>query len=111
MTAVPGHTDDLLQALRSVMHGVQVDGACADAHVLADADDRGAFWYWEDWTGLDAFERHLRSERFTRLLAILETSATLPLFECRLVTEARGLEYVAAVRGVARPDVATGVQD
>ena len=108
ITAVPGHTDELLQALRSVMRSVQVDGACSDAHLLADLDDRNALWYWEDWTALDAFERHMRSERFARLLSIIETSSTLPLLECRMVAETRGLEYLAAVRGVQlRDDGAT----
>jgi quinol monooxygenase YgiN len=104
ITAVPGHTDDLLQALRSVMRNVQVDGACSDAHLLADLDDGNALWYWEDWTALDAFERHMRSERFARLLSIIETSSTLPLLECRVVAETRGLEYLAAVRGVQLRD-------
>jgi quinol monooxygenase YgiN len=111
ITAVPEHTDELLQALRSVMRSVQVDSGCADAHLLADVDDRSVLWYWEDWFGLDVFERHLRSERFARLLAIVETSSTLPLLECRLVVETRGLDYLAAVRGVERPDAASHVQD
>jgi quinol monooxygenase YgiN len=111
ITAVPGHTDNLLQALRSVMRNVQVDGGCSDAHLLADVDDRNVLWYWEDWTGLDVFERHLRSERFARLLSIVETSSTLPLLECRLVAETRGLDYLAAVRGVELPDGASQAQD
>ena len=111
ITAVPGQTDVLLQALRSVMRSVQGDAACADAHVLADVDDRSVLWYWEDWSGLDAFERHVRSERVARLLAVIETSSTLPLIECRFVTEVRGLEYLASVRGVAVSDAAGQMQD
>ena len=111
ITAVPGHTDALLQALRSVMRSVHVDAGCAEAHLLADVDDRNVLWYWEDWSGLDAFERHLRSERFARLLSVIETSSTLPLLECRVVTETRGLDYLARVRGVELSDAAGGVQD
>jgi len=111
ITAVPGQTDVLLQALRSVMRSVQVDAACADAHVLADVDDRSVLWYWEDWSGLDAFERHLRSERVARLLAVIETSSTLPLLECRLVSETRGLDYLASVRGVEVSDATGPRQD
>ena len=111
ITAVPGQTDVLLQALRSVMRSVQVDAACADAHVLADVDDRSVLWYWEDWSRLEAFERHLRSERFARLLAVIETSSTLPLLECRIVTERRGLDYFASVRGVEVSDPTGQMQD
>lgn len=111
ITAVPGHTDVLLQALRSVMRSVQLDAACVEAHLLADVDDGNVLWYWEDWSGLDGFERHLRTERFGRLLSVIETSSTLPLLECRLVTETRGLAYLASVRGVELPDAAGGMQD
>jgi quinol monooxygenase YgiN len=111
ITAMPGHADVLLQALRKVLRSVQVDAACADAHLLADVDDRSVLWYWEDWSGLAAFERHLRSERFARLLSVIETSSTLPLLECRLVNEVRGLEYLASVRGVEVSDTAGHAQD
>jgi quinol monooxygenase YgiN len=111
ITAAPGQTDTLLQALRSVMRSVQVDAACADAHVLADVDDRSVLWYWEDWSAVDAFERHLRSERFARLLALIETSSTLPRLECRVVNEIRGLDYLASVRGVEVSGATGQMQD
>jgi len=57
-------------------------------------------WYFEDWTDVEAFERHLRSDRFARLLSVLELSAEPPRLECRLISESRGLDYLAAVRGV-----------
>jgi quinol monooxygenase YgiN len=111
ITAGPGHGDELLQALRSALRSVQADGACADAHVTTDVDDRRVLWYWEDWASLEDLERHLRSDRFGRLLAIVERSVSEPLLECRLVTETRGLAYLAAVRGVEMPDAVRHVRE
>ena len=111
ITAGPGHGDELLQALRSALRSVQADGACADAHVTTDVDDRRVLWYWEDWATLDDLERYLRSDRFGRLLAIVERSVAEPLLECRVVAETRGLDYLAAVRGVELPDTARHVSD
>jgi len=48
--------------------------------------------------GFDDFERHLRSEPFARLLSVIETAASAPSIECRVVSETRGLDYLAAVR-------------
>jgi hypothetical protein len=48
--------------------------------------------------GIEDFERHLTSAPFDRLLAVIETAATAPLIECRVVSETHGPEYLAAVR-------------
>ena len=40
----------------------------------------------------------LATERFSRLLALMETAAEPPTLEFRFVNETRGLDYVADVR-------------
>ena len=61
-------------------------------------DEANTFWYVEEWQDAGDLERELRSDRFSQLLALMETSAQPPALEFRVVTETRGLEYVAAVR-------------
>jgi quinol monooxygenase YgiN len=100
LTTEPGQTGQLVEALHSVMRGAQRQGVCSDTHVALDADDGRVVWYFEDWADIEAFERHLRSDRFARLLSVLELSAEPPRLECRLISESRGLDYLAAVRGV-----------
>ena len=41
----------------------------------------------------------LATERFSRLLALMETAAEPPVLEFRFVERTRGLDYVAEVRG------------
>lgn len=79
--------------------GGRGSGAQLECHLrrLPRAADRRP----EDWTDVEAFERHLRSDQFAQLLAVLELAAEPPTLECRLISESRGLDYVAAVRGVA----------
>ena len=101
LTAGPGRTEHLLEALHSVLQPLRADRECQDARILADVDEAGVLWYWEDWTDVEAFEDRVRSQDFGRLLAIVEMSATQPQLECRVTTDVRGLEYLAAIRGVA----------
>jgi quinol monooxygenase YgiN len=105
LTAAPGQSQKLIQALRSVMRSLEVEGACQAAHAASDADDANVVWYFEEWPGVEAFERHLRAHSFARLLSVVETAATTPFVECRFVSETRGLEYLAATRGTASTDV------
>jgi quinol monooxygenase YgiN len=97
LTAASGHAHQLVDALHSVMqHGVQ--RGYSHAYIAADVDEANAFWYVEDWQDETALEGELGSERFSQLLALVETSAAPPILEFRIITEARGLEYVSAVR-------------
>jgi quinol monooxygenase YgiN len=98
LTATAGRSQQLIQALRSVMRGRYLEGVCQAAHAASDVDDPDVVWYCEDWANVEDFERHLQSESFDRLLAIIETTAKVPLIECRVVSETRGTEYLAAVR-------------
>lgn len=98
LTAIAGRSPELIQALRSVMRRLQFESACRAAHAASDVDDQNVIWYCEEWEGIDHFERHLRSKTFDRLLAVIETAATAPVIQCRVVSEIRGLEYLSAVR-------------
>ena len=105
LTAAPGQSQKLIQALLSVRRSLQLEGVCQGARIASDVDDANVVWYSEDWPGVEEFERHLRSQSFARLLSVVETGATMPLIECRVVSETRGLEYLAAMRGRANTDV------
>jgi len=98
LTSAAGRSQELIQALRSVMRGLQSQGRCQAAHAASDVDDQNVVWYCEEWAGIDDFEQHLRSEPFARLLSVIETASSAPSIECRVVSETRGLDYLAAVR-------------
>ena len=56
--------------------------------------------YVEEWTTEDAMRRPVRSQRFTRLLEVLESAPLPPRVEFDFVAETRGLDYVAEVRNI-----------
>jgi quinol monooxygenase YgiN len=98
LTAQSGHAHDLVEALHARMRQTRREGGCSGAHVAADVVEANSFWYSEDWDDSTSLERELRSDRFSQLLALVETSAQPPIIEFRTITQTRGLEYVAAVR-------------
>jgi quinol monooxygenase YgiN len=98
LTAASGHAHQLVEALHSLMHRGLQRGGCSHAYIAADVDEANAFWYVEDWQDETVLEGELGSDRFSQLLALVETSAAPPIFEFRVITEARGIEYVSAVR-------------
>jgi quinol monooxygenase YgiN len=101
LTAISGRAHQLIEALHTLMRQARRSGGCATAHIAADVDEANSFWYVEDWQDAAALEGDLKTERFSQLLALLETSAQPPALEFRMVGETRGLEYITAVREAA----------
>lgn len=98
LTATSGRAPQLVEALHTRMRRTQRQSGCSEAHIAADVDEADAFWYFENWENTQALDDELRTDRFSQLLALMETSARPPLLEFRVITETRGLEYVRAVR-------------
>jgi quinol monooxygenase YgiN len=102
LTSTSTTAHQLVEALHSLMRRARSHNGFSDAHITVDVDDENIFWYWEDWDSVRALECEIRGDRFFQLLALMETSACPPLLQFRVVSETRGLEYVATVREAAR---------
>jgi quinol monooxygenase YgiN len=98
LTATAGRAHQMVDALHLLMRQTRQRAGCSDAHIAMDVDEANAFWYREDWQDDGALDEALRSDHFSQLLALMETSTNPPVLELRTITETRGLDYVAAVR-------------
>jgi quinol monooxygenase YgiN len=85
---------ELLDALRFLAVGTRVETGCLGCSSWIDPD---VVHYIEDWKSEADMRRRVRSDRFTSLLAIVE-SARDPRVRFDFVTLTRGLDYVAEIR-------------
>ena len=104
MAAQAGCANLLVEALLPLMHRAMQCAAVSGAHVWADVEQAGVFWYHEDWRDSHALEARVRSEHFSQLLALMETSARPPVIGVPDHRVLRGLDYVAAVRAANAMD-------
>jgi quinol monooxygenase YgiN len=98
LTAVHGRAHQLVEALQPHARRATRCSGCRAAHLAADVEHADVFWYCEEWDDAAALEAMMRTEQFSQLLVLMETSASQPLLEFRAIGECRGLDYVAAVR-------------
>lgn len=105
MVAVPGGIPELLHALRLVMRSAQQARGCAFAQIYHRANDDHRIAYIEEWDDPEELREQFTSERFHRLLELLETAAERPDVEFRVVSAIHGLEYIAAAGSVPIPEV------
>ena len=103
LTAASGRARQLIEAFHSIMRQTRGHIGCSGAGLAADVDEANTFCYREDWHDERALEDALRTDRFSQLLSLMETSETPPVLEFRVIAETRGLEYVTATRARERP--------
>ena len=108
LTLRPVGAKDVLIALRSVMLPARLERGCVHAQILRDVDVPEVISYVEEWPRQEDLERRVRSGPFGHVLTLMEASASLPSIEIRTVTDVRGLEYIAAVREAAPPELRRG---
>jgi quinol monooxygenase YgiN len=87
---------DLLEALRFISTGARHEAGCLGCSVWAEPE-----WivhYVEEWATEADMRRRVQSDRFTSLLAVMESAQAPPQVQFDFVTTTRGLDYVAEVR-------------
>lgn len=91
------NSQELLEAFRFVMRGTRFSEGCVGCSAWIDPDL--TVHYIEEWATEAYVRDRIRSERFTAVLAVLESSKERPSVHFDFVTATRGLDYVAEIRG------------
>ena len=91
-------SQDLLEALRFLAVSTRLEPGCLGCSAWSDPD--ATVRYSEAWATEADMRRHVRSDRFTSLLGVLE-SAQEPHVQFDFVTATRGLDYIEEVRADA----------
>jgi quinol monooxygenase YgiN len=102
LTAPAGRSQETIQALRSIMLPVQLERGEAHTRLYEEVGNSGHFCYVEEWPGVEDLVAQVRSPRFARMLALMETAAEAPALELRFVSEVRGLDYIGELRDAPR---------
>jgi quinol monooxygenase YgiN len=90
----------MIEALRLQMGRTQVRPGCIQCRISQDVDEENIVHYQEAWISWEALDKHIRSERFARILELMEQSSHTPDLSFCDVHETRGMEYVRRLRKV-----------
>lgn len=87
---------DLVDAFRFLMVGIRIEPGCLGCSVWTEPDS--SVHYVEEWSSEADIRRRVGSERFTSVLALLESVGEPPHVQFDFVFATRGLDYVEEVR-------------
>lgn len=88
----------MVKALRSIMLPARAERGFVSSRIYQEVDKPEALCYVEEWADLAQMEEQIRSRRFGRLLAVMETAPKPPVLEVRSMSETRGLDYISTIR-------------
>ena len=104
ITAARGESWRLIDALRSLMVPTRHEQGCVSCQLQLSSEscDPTRISYVEDWVSEEALREQVQSDRFSRLLELMESALEPPRLEFRLGSGTRGLDYVEEVRATRR---------
>jgi quinol monooxygenase YgiN len=91
--------DEAVLVLRSLVGPVRSQPGCTQTLLMRDEQDDAAVTWVSRWDDRADLDRHLRSDHFRRILAVMELAVERPdiVFECS--SDLRGLDLIDEVLG------------
>jgi quinol monooxygenase YgiN len=100
IAAIPAKRGELVRALGAWAGPTAVESGCLSCRIFQETTDPQALYYQAQWKTQDDLLRHIRTEHYKRLLALMELGTAPPLVEFHTVTETRGLDLIERTRKV-----------
>ena len=100
----PDRRAGVVEVFLLLLGPVRVEPGCLWCGLYQEAGNGEDLLYVEEWETAEQLERHMRSARYERLLALMEASDGPPVLRYHSISGAKGLEYLEAVGlGAAAP--------
>jgi quinol monooxygenase YgiN len=96
--ASPRNRAELGRALSSLLGPTQAEPGCISCLLYQDWSDANVLYLESRWNTLSDLIQHIRSDRYKRLLLLMELGVETPTIEVLTVTDVRGLDFIEAAR-------------
>jgi quinol monooxygenase YgiN len=98
VSSSPGRREEMVEVFWTLLGPIRVEPGCLSCGLFAEICNGEGLLYVEEWETPEQLERHMRSARYERLLAVMEASARPPVLRYHTVSGSKGMEYLQAVR-------------
>jgi quinol monooxygenase YgiN len=95
---VPEKRQEVLSLLRFMQGPTLVKPGCLACEISETHGDDPVIQYVEQWQTQEGLSRHIQSDLFVRVLTAMELAREEPEIRFYEVAEARGLEFIEALR-------------
>lgn len=96
---VPESYTTVLKNLNAVIGPTMVQPGCIGCHVYRGVEDSTTLFFIEQWNDEEQMRKHLRSEDFKVILAMMELSIMEPEFSIQTISDTKGIDSLIELRG------------
>ena len=93
---------EALRIFKSMAARNQAQPDCLFSRICEDALEDNVLQFEEMWQSEEEFERHLRSDRYRKVLLVLEMAVKQPEVRFNVISSSTGMETIAKARSHAR---------
>ena len=90
--------EEVVRTLRSMLGPTEVEPGCLSCRFYQDIQDESVLNYVEEWRSKEDLLRHLRSEQYRKLLAVVDTSQEEPEIRFDTISQTEGIEAIRSAR-------------
>ena len=96
IVAPPEKRDDILTAVRSLLGPTQVEPGCISCRFYQEIDNANALVLAQEWASKADLDRHIRSEEYRNILALMDISSEAPEIAFNTIAGTAGIEVIEA---------------
>jgi len=100
LKVIPENKDKAVEIINFILERIRVESGCASCHFYQDTASKGEFMLWQEWKTRADLERHIRSEEFRHILALIELASEPPEIRFNTISKEDGVETIESVRGL-----------
>ena len=97
MTVRPGRRHDFAESIRGMLEPTRVERGCISYCFYEDIENKNTFALVEEWKTRDDLERHVRTDNYRRLLALMDLLSEPPQLQFNTVSQTTGMELLSTV--------------
>jgi quinol monooxygenase YgiN len=99
LKVIPENQDKAVEIINFILERIRVESGCARCHFYRDTSSKGEFLLLQEWESRADLERHICSEEFRHILALIELASEPPEIRFNTISKEEGLETIESVRG------------
>lgn len=97
MQIPPARRKDVFETVNALIGPTQIQPGCLACHAYVDIDSDSGLLLIEQWRSRKHLQRHIQSEDFRKVLALVDLSATVPEFSIHTVAGSMGLDEISGL--------------
>jgi quinol monooxygenase YgiN len=99
LKVIPENQDKAVEIINFILERIRVESGCASCHFYQDTSSKGEFLLLQEWESRADLERHICSEEFRHILALIELASEPPEIRFNTISKEEGIETIESVRG------------